>query len=101
MGSGSAAALDLAPGGRFDDGGQPGDLQGDLLQALDRVVPWRGSYEHLEGNSAAHVKASLMGASCSIPVMGRRLRLGTWQGIYLAEFDGPRTRQVWVKVIAG
>jgi secondary thiamine-phosphate synthase enzyme len=76
-------------------------VQSDMLQALDRMVPWRGPYEHLEGNSAAHVKASLMGASCSIPVMGRRLRLGTWQGIYLAEFDGPRTRQVWVKVIAG
>jgi secondary thiamine-phosphate synthase enzyme len=76
-------------------------VQSDMLQALDRIVPWRGPYEHREGNSAAHVKASLMGASCSIPVMGRRLRLGTWQGIYLAEFDGPRSRQVWVKVIAG
>ena len=73
----------------------------DVLKALDRMVPWRGDYEHAEGNSAAHVKASLMGASCAVLVMGGRLRLGTWQGLYLAEFDGPRTRQVWVKVIAG
>ena len=73
----------------------------DLLLALERAVPWRGGYEHAEGNSAAHVKASLMGASQSIVVLGGRLRLGTWQGIYLAEFDGPRTRQVWVKVLAG
>jgi secondary thiamine-phosphate synthase enzyme len=76
-------------------------VQADLLTILDRMVPWRGGYEHLEGNSAAHVKASLMGSSCTVPVMGRRLRLGTWQGIFLAEFDGPRSRQVWVKVIAG
>ena len=73
----------------------------DVLKALDRMVPWRGDYEHAEGNSAAHVKASLMGASCAVLVMGGRLRLGTWQGLYLAEFDGPRTRQVWVKAIAG
>jgi secondary thiamine-phosphate synthase enzyme len=76
-------------------------VQADLLKSLDKVVPWRGGYEHLEGNSAAHVKASLMGCWCTVPVMGRKLRLGTWQGVYLAEFDGPRTRQVWVKVIAG
>ena len=73
----------------------------DVLRVLDQVVPWRGDYEHAEGNSAAHVKASLMGSSCTVLVMGRRLRLGTGQGLYLAEFDGPRTRQVWVKVIAG
>jgi secondary thiamine-phosphate synthase enzyme len=73
----------------------------DILQALERMVPWRNEYQHSEGNSAAHVKASLMGASQSIPVLGGRLRLGTWQGIYLAEFDGPRTRRVWVKVVAG
>jgi secondary thiamine-phosphate synthase enzyme len=73
----------------------------DLLQALENAVPWRANYAHLEGNAAAHVKASMMGASQSVLVLGGRLRLGTWQGIYLAEFDGPRTRQVWVKVIAG
>jgi secondary thiamine-phosphate synthase enzyme len=76
-------------------------VRSDMLAILDRLVPWRGDYDHTEGNSAAHVKASLMGASCTVLVMGGRLRLGTWQGLYLAEFDGPRTRQVWVKVISG
>ena len=76
-------------------------VQQDLLQILDRVVPWRGNYDHAEGNSAAHAKASLLGSSCSVLVLGGRLRLGTWQGLYLAEFDGPRTRRVWVKVISG
>jgi secondary thiamine-phosphate synthase enzyme len=76
-------------------------VQADMLLALERAIPWRGGYEHSEGNAAAHVKASLMGASQSVVVLGGRLRLGTWQGIYLAEFDGPRTRQVWVKVLAG
>jgi secondary thiamine-phosphate synthase enzyme len=76
-------------------------VQTDMLKALDQAVPWRNHYAHAEGNSAAHVKASLMGASVSVLVLGGRLRLGTWQGIYLAEFDGPRTRRVWVKVVAG
>ena len=76
-------------------------VQTDMLKALDQMAPWHNHYEHAEGNSAAHVKASLMGASASILVLGGRLRLGTWQGIYLAEFDGPRTRRVWVKVVAG
>ncbi len=76
-------------------------VRSDILNALEKVVPWRGNYEHLEGNAAAHVKASLMGASQVVMVVGGRLRLGTWQGIYLAEFDGPRNRKVWVRVIAG
>lgn len=76
-------------------------VQSDLIRALDKLVPWRDEYEHSEGNSAAHVKSSLTGVSHTIPVAGGRLRLGTWQGLYFAEFDGPRTRQVWVKVIAG
>ena len=76
-------------------------VRSDMLMELDKIVPWRDGYEHDEGNSAAHIKASLMGASHSVFVVSGRLRLGTWQGIYLAEFDGPRTRQVWVKVTAG
>lgn len=76
-------------------------VRSDILAELDKIVPWRDHYEHAEGNSAAHIKASLMGASQSIFVAGGRLRLGTWQGIYLAEFDGPRSRQVWVRVAAG
>ena len=57
----------------------------DMLAALDRIVPWRGNYEHAEGNPAAHIKASLMGPSHYIPVACGHLRLGTWQGIYLCE----------------
>jgi secondary thiamine-phosphate synthase enzyme len=76
-------------------------VQSDMLSALDRIVPWRDRYEHFEGNSAAHIKASMLGFSHAVFVLGGRLKLGTWQGIYLAEFDGPRNRRVWVKVVAG
>ena len=76
-------------------------VQSDILKELDKIVPWRDGYDHAEGNSAAHIKASLMGAAHPVPVVGGRLRLGTWQGIYLCEFDGPRHRQVWVKVLSG
>ncbi len=76
-------------------------VRSDILTALERMVPWKGGYEHAEGNAAAHIKASLMGASQSVMVSGGGLDLGTWQGIYLAEFDGPRSRSVWVQVIAG
>ena len=71
----------------------------DIEGALDRIVPWNGPYKHSEGNSAAHVKASLMGFSTTIPVRGGILVLGTWQGIYFCEFDGPRTRTVHVQAI--
>ena len=76
-------------------------VQSDILKELDKVVPWRDGYDHLEGNSAAHIKASMMGSSHLILVSDGRLRLGTWQGIYVAEFDGPRSRKVWVKVASG
>jgi secondary thiamine-phosphate synthase enzyme len=76
-------------------------VRSDILRSLAKIVPWHDQYDHGEGNSAAHIKASLVGSSHAILVIGGQLRLGTWQGIYLAEFDGPRTRQVWVKVIAG
>lgn len=72
----------------------------DLLTTLDRLVPWERNYQHAEGNAAAHIKASLVGTSQSIPVRGGRLRLGRWQGIFFAEFDGPRERQVQVTVVA-
>ena len=71
-------------------------VRSDLEMALDRIAPRDLPYTHREGNSDAHVKASLMGASVLVPVAGGRPRLGTWQGIYLAEFDGPRRRQVHV-----
>ncbi|MBN1269477.1 MAG: YjbQ family protein [Kiritimatiellae bacterium] len=72
------------------------DVMRDLGAALERMVPWNAGYAHGEGNAAAHVKASLMGSSVRVPVAGGRLRLGTWQGIFLCEFDGPRERRVWV-----
>ena len=71
----------------------------DIESTLDRMVPWTGPYKHSEGNSAAHVKASLVGSSVTVPVSRGRLALGTWQGIYLCEFDGPRTRSVHVQVV--
>lgn len=72
------------------------DVVADMAMALDRMVPWDAGYAHDEGNAAAHVKASLMGSSVRVIVEAGRLRLGAWQGIYVCEFDGPRTRSVWV-----
>ena len=74
----------------------------DFLADLDRLVPLHQSYyRHFEGNSAAHLKASLMGSSVSIIVENGRMILGRWQGIYLCEFDGPRNRQVHLKFLPG
>jgi secondary thiamine-phosphate synthase enzyme len=75
-------------------------VRSDMIEALARIIPWQDDYAHAEGNSAAHIKASLFGPSHFALVSGGKLQLGTWQGIYLAEFDGPRTRQIWVKVTA-
>jgi len=69
----------------------------DIVMALDRIVPDDQPYRHMEGNSPAHIKASLMGSSITVFVKSGRLVLGTWQGIYFCEFDGPRTRRVYVK----
>jgi secondary thiamine-phosphate synthase enzyme len=71
----------------------------DIMSVLDGMVPWDGPYRHAEGNSAAHVKASLVGFTAVIPVEKGRLALGTWQGVYFCEFDGPRTRQVHVQLV--
>jgi secondary thiamine-phosphate synthase enzyme len=75
------------------------DVKTDILMTLRAFVPDALPYAHAEGNSPAHVKASLVGSSVTIIVEDGRLQLGTWQGICLCEFDGPRTRHVWVKVI--
>jgi secondary thiamine-phosphate synthase enzyme len=75
------------------------DVVHDMLLALTRLVPKDApGYRHGEGNSDSHVKASMMGSSCHVLVEQGRLVLGTWQGIYLCEFDGPRTRNVYVQV---
>lgn len=75
------------------------DVTADMETVLDRMVPWSNGYRHCEGNTAAHVKASMMGSSVTVQVEGGQLLLGTWQAIYFCEFDGPRSRKVWVKLI--
>jgi len=73
----------------------------DILMVLNKVISDREPYRHLEGNSPAHIKASLMGPQLTVLVSRGHLVLGTWQGIFFCEFDGPRTRRVHIKVTAG
>jgi secondary thiamine-phosphate synthase enzyme len=73
-------------------------LKGDITRALDRVFPWDGGWAHCEDNAASHMKAVTVGSSVQVIFSGRKLLLGTWQGIYLCEFDGPRAREVIIKV---
>ena len=68
----------------------------DMLKVIDSVIPFDANYRHMEGNSAAHIKSSLFGCSLQVICENGQLQLGTWQGIYFAEFDGPRRRKVWV-----
>ncbi len=75
------------------------DVKKDMIQALKRMVPENESYDHMEGNSPAHVKSSVMGMSETILIHQGRLLLGTWQGIYFCEFDGPRTRKLIIKIM--
>jgi secondary thiamine-phosphate synthase enzyme len=75
------------------------DVRADLTMALRKIVPDTLPYAHGEGNSPAHVKAALVGSSATLIVEGGRLKLGTWQGVFFCEFDGPRTRQAWVQVV--
>jgi secondary thiamine-phosphate synthase enzyme len=72
----------------------------DIVEALARLVPRDAGYRHAEGNSDAHLKAGLLGFQVAVPVEKGRLRLGTWQSIYLAEFDGPRTRRLWLAPVS-
>lgn len=72
------------------------DVVVDMVRTFDRLVPRDDGYAHAEGNSDAHIKASLIGFTVQVPWVNGQLRLGTWQGIYFCEFDGPRSRQVWV-----
>ena len=75
------------------------DVRKDIIKELNALVPFNDGYSHSEGNSAAHIKASLVGFSLTLCVERGRVQLGTWQGIYFAEFDGPRKRTVWVKIL--
>jgi len=75
------------------------DVARDLVVALNKLIPFDDNYRHVEGNSAAHVKSSLVGASETLIISGGAPLLGTWQGVYFCEFDGPRRRQVQVRVV--
>ncbi len=75
------------------------DVVDDLLFALDKIYPQMPEFKHLEGNSPAHLKSSCIGVSETVIIENSKLLLGTWQGIYLCEFDGPRTRKVYLKII--
>jgi secondary thiamine-phosphate synthase enzyme len=73
----------------------------DILYKIDDLIPVRDNYKHMEGNSAAHIKASLFGFSETVLIAAGSLQLGTWQDIYFCEFDGPRTRKFFIKILAG
>jgi len=77
------------------------DVVRDFTTEINKIVPWEDGYHHMEGNSAAHLKASMIGFSEQIIVEDSRLVLGTWQGVYFCEYDGPRNRKVYVKVTEG
>ncbi len=74
-------------------------VQRDILAELNRLIPLTGSYQHTEGNSAAHIKSTVIGPSQTFIIEGGQLALGTWQGLFFCEFDGPRTRKVWIKIV--
>lgn len=77
------------------------DVVRDFTMEIDKIVPWEDGYRHFEGNSAAHLKSSMIGFSETVIIEDGKLVLGTWQDIYFMEFDGPRTRTVVVKIIEG
>lgn len=82
-----------------NEGADPAVMD-DVLNTLDKMVPWRGGYKHTEGNSAAHIKTILVGGSTHIIIDNGRLMLGTWERIFLCEFDGPRTRKIRIKLMS-
>lgn len=76
-------------------------VKSDILMVLNQVIPWDADYRHLEGNSPAHVKSTLVGASELVAIENGALVLGTWQGLFFCEFDGPRTRKIHVRILDG
>ena len=74
-------------------------VKSDILKVINQVIPWDANYRHLEGNSAAHIKTTLVGSSEIIAIEGQKLVLGTWQGIFFCEFDGPRNRKIHVRIV--
>ncbi len=93
-----AGVLHTTAGMTVNENADP-DVVRDLLMHLERMVPEQGGYRHAEGNSDAHIKAVLVGNSVTIPVSKGALVLGTWQGIYFCEFDGPRPRKIMARVM--
>lgn len=83
----------------INEGADP-SVKEDIINQLNKIVPFKESYLHLEGNSPAHIKASIIGSSEIVFIEGGHLVLGTWQSLYFCEFDGPRRRKVLVKIIA-
>jgi len=80
----------------INEGADP-DVVRDMTMELNKIVPFEDGYRHAEGNSAAHIKASMMGSSAAVMIENGKLVLGTWQAIFFCEFDGPRTRRVLVR----
>lgn len=74
-------------------------VQTDISKTLSKLIPHHSGYAHTEGNADAHIKAAIVGSSRTLFIQNGKISFGTWQGIYLCEFDGPRTREVWVKII--
>ncbi len=81
----------------INEGADP-DVVRDMTMELNKIVPFEDGYRHAEGNSAAHIKASMMGSSAAVMIENGKLVLGTWQAIFFCEFDGPRTRRVLVRI---
>ena len=75
------------------------DVARDIVTALEKLVPQKGDYRHYEENSDSHIKSTLSGCSQTVIIEDGRLQLGTWQGVFFCEFDGPRQREVWVKIV--
>jgi len=100
LGLADGAVLVFVPhttaGVTVNEGADP-DVARDLGGILERLVPLQGPYRHAEGNSDAHAQSLLAGPSCCVPVEDGKIRLGTWQKVFFCEFDGPRSREVWVQ----
>jgi len=100
LGLESGAVLVFNPhttaGVTINEGADP-DVVRDMTASFDKLVPWQDGYLHAEGNAAAHIKATMFGSSVTIPVEGGSLQLGTWQKIWFCDFDGPRSRKIWVQ----
>ena len=77
------------------------DVMHDILAELNKIIPLQDNYRHGEGNSAAHIKSTVTGCSQTVLIENGTLQLGTWQSLFLCEFDGPRNRKAWIKIVKG